>query len=655
MIRQNINKLIALAAVLLSVSNTNAQLTVTNGATVYMSNGASVVVTGDMTNAGSVTGLGTLFLQGISLQTVNGTGSITNLTLNNPAGATISSGGSTMQSIYGTLIITSGNLATGDNLTIKSDINGTARIGTSTGTISGNVIIERYIPSKSGPNYASWRLLSVPTTGQTIKQSWMENQAANANGNPGYGTRITSTTGTATGYDATSTGNGLVDFNSATNAWIFPGATSTAIATKSGHMVFIRGSRAVAPAFPPNVSDATIMRTTGSIYQGNQSAIPVAAGLFGLIGNVYASAIDFGSITGADKTVDDMMWVWDPKLSTTGSYQTFTPAGGGNYTVTPGGGSYPSSPYRNVESGQAFFVHATTIGSITLRETHKTSGSREVQGPSGGPGMQLRTNIYGLPSTQNYLVDGVLNRYDDNFSNTVDKFDARKLTNFTENLSTLRDGIFLSVENRQAITRNDTIFLNMTRMNRLEYRLEFKADNLNLPGLIGILEDSYLDNRTTIDLNGVTNVNFTVDGNAGSSAANRFRIVFKMAALVPVTKLAAVQQGNAIAVGWNTISELEIARYELQRSSDGINYTTVNTQHAIGNNGGTFSYNWMDNNPVVGDNYYRVKSVSIAGDIKYSNSVIVNFGRGIHDITVYPNPVTEGIISVQFRDMVKGI
>ena len=350
-----------------------------------------------------------------------------------------------------------------------------------------------------------------------------------------------------------------------------------------------------------------------------------------------------------------MMWVWDPKLGTTGGYQTFTPAGGGNYTVTPGGGSYPTSPYRNVESGQAFFVHATGAGSITLREAHKTAGSREVQGPSGGPGMQIRTNIYSLPSTQNYLVDGVMNVFDDQYAALVDKYDARKLTNFNENLSTTRDGNSLSVEFRPVINKNDTVFFNLAGMNRQEYRLEFKADNLNLPGLIGTLEDSYLNTKILIDLNGVTNLNFTVDANPASAGANRFRIVLKPAAPVPVTKLTAVPQGNYIAVGWNTISEIDIFRYELQRSTDGINYTTVNTQNALGNNGGTFSYNWIDNSPVVGDNYYRVKSIGIAGDTKYSNTNIVNFGRGIRDITVYPNPLNGNNLTVQFRAMGKGV
>ena len=80
---KNIHKLKALAAGMVFVSTTSAQLTVTTGASIFIGTGASVVVQGNMTNAGSITGSGTLLLQGSSLQTVDGTGSINNLTLNN--------------------------------------------------------------------------------------------------------------------------------------------------------------------------------------------------------------------------------------------------------------------------------------------------------------------------------------------------------------------------------------------------------------------------------------------------------------------------------------------------------------------------------------------------------------------------------------------
>ena len=106
---------------LLFVSTASAQLTVTTGASIFVGTGASVVVQGNMTNAGSITGSGTLLLQGSSLQTVDGTGSVNNLTLNNSSGATITSGGGIMQSLFGTLTLTNGLLSTNGNLTLKSN------------------------------------------------------------------------------------------------------------------------------------------------------------------------------------------------------------------------------------------------------------------------------------------------------------------------------------------------------------------------------------------------------------------------------------------------------------------------------------------------------------------------------------------------------
>ena len=55
MILKTKHKLIVLATVLLFVSAAPAQLYVSNGATVYIGTGASVVVQSNMTNAGTIT------------------------------------------------------------------------------------------------------------------------------------------------------------------------------------------------------------------------------------------------------------------------------------------------------------------------------------------------------------------------------------------------------------------------------------------------------------------------------------------------------------------------------------------------------------------------------------------------------------------------
>jgi hypothetical protein len=54
------------------------------------------------------------------------------------------------------------------------------------------------------------------------------------------------------------------------------------------------------------------------------------------------------------------------------------------------------------------------------------------------------------------------------------------------------------------------------------------------------------------------------------------------------------------------------------------------------------------------DNFYRVKSVGINGEIKYSSIVKVSFIKYKPSISIYPNPVRDGIINMQMSNMPKG-
>ena len=49
-------------------------------------------------------------------------------------------------------------------------------------------------------------------------------------------------------------------------------------------------------------------------------------------------------------------------------------------------------------------------------------------------------------------------------------------------------------------------------------------------------------------------------------------------------------------------------------------------------------------------NYYRVKSVDINGKTAYTNVVKVLMGSIKQDITIYPNPITDGMIHLQLHE-----
>ena len=106
---------------------------------------------------------------------------------------------------------------------------------------------------------------------------------------------------------------------------------------------------------------------------GKTATKNIPADQFTPLGNPYASAIDFNKIvkTGA---VQDVFYLWDPKLASLGAWQTFIGMGT-SYFVIPGGGSYTGGN-TNIESGQAFLVRAVgSPGTLTFEENNKVNGS----------------------------------------------------------------------------------------------------------------------------------------------------------------------------------------------------------------------------------------------------------------------------------------
>ena len=213
----------------------------------------------------------------------------------------------------------------------------------------------------------------------------------------------------------------------------------------------------------------------------------------------------------------------------------------------------------------------------------------------------------------------------------------------------------MSVEKRNIIQTSDIINFNLTGLQQRVYRFEFSASNLDHPGLSGVLEDNYLNTRTPVNLSGLTNVNFTVDANPASAAADRFRIVFSSAADINRISMNAVQQNTTVSVDWKVINQSNISRYEVERSANGLNYSKLETRDANNIFATEAIYNWVDQTPVIGDNYYRIREVALNGAIVYSNSVMINYSKGAPGITVFPNPVTDGNITVQFNSLPEGI
>jgi len=632
---------------------------------VYIEISLTVHLGGTINNSGTIDASnGTIEMTGSSSQTIPANtfqnNALYNLIISNTSVGGVSLGGPL--DIYGSLSYsgTGMKLTTNDNLTFKSTATNTAWLGDMTGnTITGKATVERYLPSRK-----AWRFLSVPTnTTQTIQQTWQEGAASTgSNPVPGYGIQITGAGGTAAGFDIYTATTSMKTYNPVTNAWVgVPTTNATGIKATTGYMVFVRGDRTINAAFVAPTE--TTLRTKGTVYTGDQTPIAVGALQFTAIGNPYPSTIDMRNIT---KTgVKDFFYVWDAALAGAygyGGYQTFSNDGSGNYVITPGGGSYgiSGSTSNYIQSGQAFFVQGDTGGgSLTFKEAAKTTGSGVVSVAPPVPTPQLRANLYGVNTDgSTYIADGLLVNYDDNYSNKVDDMDAIKSANTSENLSVKEANQLLVVERRHSITGKDTIFLNLTGVSVRKYRFEFLADQLYHPGLSAWLADNYLHTSTPLYVDGTTDVDFSVTSAAASYAANRFMIVFSQLGTLPVTftSVKAYSRDKNIEVQWTVENEMNMKQYETEKSTDGSRFTSLSITAAAVNGGHSANYLVTDTHPTDGYNYYRVKSVDINGKAAYSSivKVMIGGGTGSQAISVYPNPVVNGIINLQLNNQPQG-
>ncbi len=260
----------------------------------------------------------------------------------------------------GIVTVSAGTLSTLGNLTLKSDAGGTSSVGISEGTITGEVTVERYINTGTGAGQhaKSWQFLSAPVSGESVKESWMEN----GGNTPNYGTQVTGPGGTGAGFDLYSVAPSLKYYNYLTNSWVGISSPSEAVNNPLGYMVFVRGDRTVSTTGQP--ATTTTLRATGTLSEGTLPAIDITPDHFQSIGNPYASPIDFTALT-KSATVDDKFYVWDPYLYGSygvGGYQVLSAVN--NWEPVPGGTSAYTSGVANtiIQSGQAFFVHATSSG-----------------------------------------------------------------------------------------------------------------------------------------------------------------------------------------------------------------------------------------------------------------------------------------------------
>ena len=393
-----------------SGSASTHNLTIASGAVLNLNSSSTLNVKGNLTNNTSVTGVGTLSMNGTSAQTISGIGSIAKLDINNASGVSVTA--TSLLTVKNTLSISGGTFATADSFILGSDSVATARIAPITAVgayITGSVRIQQYIPG----GHRAFRFWGHPFTG-SIALSQITKYID-----------ITGTGGAANGFTPTITnspscfrynpllGNSTMGNDPGWKAFMNTSAVSdtNGFHAYEGIRLFIRGQKGQGLDGLPYTPLATTITMVGTVNQGPVTVSLVKKGTdttkdYNQISNPYPSPVDIGTIAHNAYTSGQMrgssIYIWDPYLG--------GPSGNGNWLVIP------------VDAGVPYYLQANS--SFQIRANHNGATLNFVETNKAA---SINTNI--LREIPQYIS---LNIYDVNY-NMYDMLYVRFMDEATDN------------------------------------------------------------------------------------------------------------------------------------------------------------------------------------------------------------------------------
>lgn len=420
--------------------------------------------------------------------------------------------------------------------TLNSSASSTARVGNVGGfTLQGNVISERYLRSKRAFRF----LTSSVNTITSINDNWQEGQSnpdisTNLNTNAGFGMHISGSGGAANGFDTSGSNSpSMFAYNNFSQTWGAVSNTNVNTLTAGNpYRVLVRGDRSIDLQNNSAPSTVTTLRASGSLAFGDQVvASAIDPGFVGspyvFVGNPYHAPVNMQSVLSLASDINsNFMYVWDAQLGTRGGYTTVNVV---NNTSSAGGNAN-----RYLQIGQAVFLEASGLNpSLTFTENAKFDVTNEsilrvTSDVASSSLLKIKLHEANNFALGVNAADGLIVDFGSDYSNSVDAFDAKKLSNLDEEFSSKVNDTLLSYQSRNFPSAGEFIQLNNLKYRNQNYVMEIDFDSI--PNMNAFLLDQFTNEQTPLNNNEITLYNFTVDATNNLSKANdRFRIVFEPA------------------------------------------------------------------------------------------------------------------------------
>jgi hypothetical protein len=189
------------------------------------------------------------------------------------------------------------------------------------------------------------------------------------------------------------------------------------------------------------------------------------------------------------------------------------------------------------------------------------------------------------------------------------------------------------------------IYLNWEKAYGVDFQLLVSTDQVNWIPFASYSNNQAYYNEMAVAASGryVRMLGINGGQNDGGFSIWELKIYGTPAPLpVSLTSFSASPRSTGVAVNWATASEQNNAGFEVQRSTNGVQFASIGKVAGAGTSQQTNTYSYLDTAPLRTKSYYRLKQIDLDGRFTYSPVVAVDLAGGAAPtLSIYPNPIAD--------------
>ncbi len=311
-----------------------------------------------------------------------------------------------------------------------------------------------------------------------------------------------------------------------------------------------------------------------------------------------------------------------------------------------------------------------------------TSESETTKWLPDGSLSQTFTNLGTPPVTVTANIQGSTNR----FNNNTPRSDSRGLW-LSMNLGSRTQVVTISFTFSDPVTNLSFALLGIDRelsFSNYQDRVAIEAYDDKNTGVVPTItynpSTAYLSNGTAAHIKVLSGFNadpldttratvsfrnsgvkrFTLTYGSGSDARNGalstqsiFLSSLSWSNIVPVQLMyfRGKAEAERVRLSWATALEINSSHFNVERSTDLKEFATIGKLTSAGDSRQLINYSFLDEAPLPGVNYYRLKQVDKDGTSDYSKIIAVSPQAEATQFVIYPNPSDGSSVRLQFDNL----